>query len=371
MYHTAATGGGSGGDGLVGGGGGDIGDATHPSHLTRAAALGSMSAPASPHGIDEAGRTGFPLSNQESATDTLAPPTVAGGNELSHQKSEPLSGRPSAKRGGSFGEASDGIRRRDHHRHNHHSGRSTPASYTGPYFDPYSPYSRSFEGRPLSHQARFHKQPVYSLARPLPTKEQRDAQKAYRREIRNRLDAKQSGGAIGSVPTSRASSRASFHHPSAPLVGPGALHHGGVPGGYPAVPLYPTHSYRGAGSLNNRPDKEELMGMLRELLNEGEGKGNREGVTEVREDGIDAVGKGGTKAEVARTHRAERHDSMSSSSSCSSDHLEDEEESFPNPWARFRHTMREPFAEFLGTSEWGGGRCLAMRGLLSRPSTSD
>jgi hypothetical protein len=28
---------------------------------------------------------------------------------------------------------------------------------------------------------------------------------------------------------------------------------------------------------------------------------------------------------------------------------DDESDVFPNPWAKFRHTMREPFAEFLGT----------------------
>lgn len=330
-------------------------EASHPEDLSptapehaRPAGLGSMSAPSSPHARNEDGSTGFPLTTQQSAVDTLAEPTAAGvPMGLAQPNSEPLSRQSTGGlTTGSVGQ--DGIRRKDHHHHHHHSGRSTP------YMDPY------YGGRAPGKNA---KPAVFSLARPIPTKEQRDAQKAYREEVRARLVAKQGGHPLPahgtasapnrSAASSRASSRHGHHRSShAPLVGPGAMHHGGVPGVYP-VQYYPPprHSHQ---SLGGQPDKAELMVMLRQLLNEGDGSGagklenGGEGATEIREDNADNKGNVSAKA-IQNTRRAERSDSLSSSSSSCSSDSDDEEEVFPNPWARFRHTMREPFAEFLGT----------------------
>jgi hypothetical protein len=107
---------------------------------------------------------------------------------------------------------------------------------------------------------------------------------------------------------------------------------------------------------------EQMMAMLRQLLQQTHGDNiaaavkKEQAEDDVRdEDGAaDEKGAGRTRADKTqeRTAAAERRSSFGSDSSCSSSSSsssDDNDSDFPNPWARFRHSMREPFAEFLGT----------------------
>lgn len=344
--------------------------------------LGSASAPSSPGALGRGGHdfksSEFPLEGISSthhddgaiglSTSPSAPqviqhpdPAVAAG--LIHpDDSEARMPHPtSLRRGDTSAGASiaggesivgpDGIRRRDHHHHHHRSGRNTPSSYD-PYMFAAGPWSRP------SHQNSKHSQPVFSLARPLPTKEQRDAQKAYRESVRANAAHRAAGGR-----------GAHEHAPAAPLVGPGAHHPhaaggamigpGAHHGSYYGSP-YQNQSYHGShASIQpmgmGAQDHAQLMAMLRQLLAEQKNEGKKSENDDVREDQALARKEGfgddkGNKDErtATRTARAERSDSLSSGSSTSS-YSTDSDETFPNPWARFRHTMREPFAEFFGT----------------------
>lgn len=242
----------------------------------------------------------------------------------------------------------------------------------------YEPYSAggysgySLYGRPLDHQSARHSTPLYSLARPLPTFEQRQAQKGYRDQVRAKAATETAFGHDEHSHTHRHyhghSGRNTPHN-----LGPGALHHGGVATG-PA--LYGPYgrdmstdtrsstphmrSARSVGSFtNNQSDKEQLMVMLRQILQETQQSGHVVSKLasggDVREDDTGdkddkEIGPAGEKqnekgdAARIRTSRAERRDSVtSSSSSCSSD--TDDAEVYPNPLARMRHTLREPLAE--------------------------
>lgn len=106
-------------------------------------------------------------------------------------------------------------------------------------------------------------------------------------------------------------------------------------------------------------DRDEIKGMLRQLLADqqkepdkavGKGKDGKES-KEVMEDNALAKkeGFGDDKAKSKLARRTSASSGSSGSSCSSSDSDDDEVEAFPNPWARFRHAMREPFAEFLGT----------------------
>lgn len=108
-------------------------------------------------------------------------------------------------------------------------------------------------------------------------------------------------------------------------------------------------------------DRNEIKDMLRQLLADqkgnnadGDKKASKEGKNkEVMEDSALARKEGfGDGKEKSATGRRGSASSGSSGSSYSSSSSEDDDvEAFPNPWARFRHAMREPFAEFLGTCE--------------------
>lgn len=216
-----------------------------------------------------------------------------------------------------------------------------------PYFDPYGAQQGFNQSQRGSHQAH-HSKPLYSLARPLPTKEQRDMQRSYREAVKARVG-----------PGSRHSTPRSSPRPNAPMVGPGAHHAHWDPYSHHSSrnPSFLEPSYP-AGHHSATQDNEEIMALLRQVLAEQKQKSgnNKASDKDVREDDQDASlarkegfgnknGKG--KGELAdKTARAERQDDVSSSGYDS-----DEESEFPNPWARFRHAMREPFAEYLGTSK--------------------
>lgn len=140
------------------------------------------------------------------------------------------------------------------------------------------------------------------------------------------------------------------------MIGPGAHH----PSYYGSP--YQNQSFRGSHASiqpmgTAGPDNAQLMAMLRLLLAEQKATGEerKAEIDDLREDQAlvrkEAFGTGKDNKEdktAERTARAERSDSLSSGSSSSS-YSNDSDEVFPNPWARFRHTMREPFAEFFGT----------------------
>lgn len=239
----------------------------------------------------------------------------------------------------------------------------------------YSHHSYSGRG---SHQDQ-HSKPLYSLARPLPTREQRDMQKAYRDSIKAHVGP---GSKHHSATTSRNPS-------SVNLVGPGAHH----PPYYPYIaPLAPLPHERGGsrylepglpegrhpggtGTFGGVQSNDQIMLMLQQILRQQQTGGKPtglEGTSKVMDgdapaadgdirdtDDPDAAlarkegfGQGKDKKDAIKekTSRAERRDSISSSDASS--YSDESESEYPNPWARFRHAMREPFAEFLGTSEW-------------------
>lgn len=157
------------------------------------------------------------------------------------------------------------------------------------------------------------------------------------------------------------------HNASNVSIGPGA-HHPYNPYGIPpygaqhAPYLEPGLSDHHAGPAAHSND--QIMRMLKQILNQqqgGTGEGSSkdvDGESEIREDDNDTAlarkeGFGESKDKKnelrEKTRRAERRGSLSSNSSGSG--YEDEDAQFPNPWARFRHALREPFAEFLGTSK--------------------
>lgn len=238
------------------------------------------------------------------------------------------------------------------------TGRYSPHTARWPHAFNFPGYQAqgSYYGRG-SHQAQ-HSKPLYSLARPLPTREQRDMQKAYRESIKAHVGP----GSRRSVTPNR-----SHNASQVSLVGPGAHHPPYYPYG-PPLPLERPHSHhhRDPGlpetSYGGAENNDQIMRMLRQILNQQQGKPSSEGSSrdvdiEVRDDDDpDAAlarkeGFGESKENKARikekTHRAERSDSISSSES----EYNDVDAEFPNPWARFRHALREPFAEFLGTSK--------------------
>lgn len=266
-----------------------------------------------------------------------------------------------------------------------HSGYSSHRNHS---FDPYGypyPSPLPWDRRPVDHQSAKHRTPLFSLARPLPTNEQRLAQKAYRDDVRARAAAHSAvGGHNGTIDDGasyHSHHRHSHHHSSSATprryprqdlrIGPGAMHHGGVAG--PASAYYTPHTATSAYfPSHNRDfriggdgggDKDQIMDLLKQLLRENE-KTNKKvdefavaNAEDVRDDGEGGAGKEGKmdkneSGAEKRTARAERRDSLTSSGSGSScDSEDDDAEEFPNPWARFRHTMREVFAEFLGTCE--------------------
>jgi len=81
--------------------------------------------------------------------------------------------------------------------------------------------------------------------------------------------------------------------------------------------------------------------------NKKKGKDVREDSALARKEGFGEE-KGGRPTAAQRRGSASSGSSSSSGSSGSSSDSDDVE-AFPNPWARFRHSIREPLAEFLGT----------------------
>jgi len=301
--------------------------------------LGSASAPTSPR-----------IMQNEPTVSPLFRSDVENPIPLSTSQSRPESSTL-APLGRAETVGADGVRRKDHqhrHRHHHHhSGHNTPV------FDPYrgnSPYS--WENRPISHQNSRHATPVFSLARPLPTHEQRTAQKAYRNRVR------ESAGIAGpGAPHHQQHSHGGIREQPA-LLGPGAIHHGGVPGGSQFAFGSGMSPQGGFSNVQN----EQMMAMLRQLLQQTHGDNiaaavkKEQAEDDVRDEDVaaDEKGAGRTRADKTqeRTAAAERRSSFGSDSSCSSSSSsssDDNDSDFPNPWARFRHSMREPFAEFLGT----------------------
>lgn len=355
----------------------------------RAARLGSASAPASPgeiegdvpgHAGGAAGGalTGFPLdaaapgahlqhpAPQDNMALPMHPDPAVQAGLLHPADSEAIMPVPESltrsntieTAGGGSVVGADGIRRRDHHRHHHHhrghSGRTTPGSS----------YYPDYYARPLNHQNSRHTTPVFSLARPLPTKEQRDAQKAYREHIR----ARAAGGA-GVGPGAKHHAAAGVSHSAGhsraptPLLGPGA-HHYPSPYGAGMFPYGGQPMHR-----QDTADRNEIKDMLRQLLADqqkgndnaddeaGKEKNKKKG-KDVREDSALARKEGFGEEKGGRPTAAQRRGSASSGSSSSSGSSgsssdSDDVEAFPNPWARFRHSIREPLAEFLGTCESG------------------
>lgn len=259
---------------------------------------------------------------------------------------------------------------RQGHQSHRSSGRNSPHAHHAKWPHAFNfPYAQGQTVRG-SHQAA-HSKPLYSLARPLPTREQRDAQKAYRDNVKSHT-----------APGSRRTTPYGSRNPSqVNLVGPGA-HHPYNPYGIPAFnplgpgaghnlpylePGYAGGSHHHAASTGQ--SNEEIMHMLKQILKqqqgdksgEGSSKDMFDGENEIREDEGDGAlarkeGFGEEKNKKERTRRAERRGSLSSGSS-GSEEFEDEDSMFPNPWSRFRHALREPFAEFLGTSKFS---CLVM-----------
>ncbi|KAK9898544.1 aquaporin [Cystobasidium minutum MCA 4210] len=329
-------------------------------------ALGSASAPASP------GASGSHQQPQMSAlkkSETLPEPHSAQQPALFASESHPdpavaagllPSSAAESQPAGITGSHSAPHSRRTSRPHSPSAGggRRSPhtAKWPHAFSFPHHHNQGNYYGRG-SHQAQ-HSKPLYSLARPLPTREQRDMQKAYRDSIKAHVGP----GARHSTATTP---NRSHNGSQVNLVGPGAHHPpyfpymAPVPGAIP--PYGGGHAGQPYGQQGGTGSDDKIMLMLRKILEQQQGNKSNEGSSkdidreDIRDDDDPAAalarkeGFGESReakdAIKDKTARAERRDSLSSHDSDFSD-LEAE---YPNPWARFRHALREPFAEFLGT----------------------
>lgn len=320
-------------------------------------ALGSASAPASPDGSDGQQPPLSALKKSETLPERHGnrqhPSLFASDHEDPAVAAGLLPGSEAESQHYGSGSRSAPISRRSSRPH-------TPSSRHGfhtatlPHAFTFGQGQHSLRG---SHQAA-HSKPLYSLARPLPTREQRDAQKAYRDSIKEHMGK-------GSRRTTPSQSR---NASQINIVGPGAHHAYNPFGVAPYMAAAPSgHGYvepDHKGHYPNASSNDEIMRMLQQILQQSQGGKAAAGTlpkevdqqTDVRDDDQDVAlarkeGFGENQAKKDelqdKTRRAERRGSLSSSDS--ETQLGDGEDEFPNPWARFRHAMREPFAEFLGT----------------------